>query len=863
MLSQWFTRIFCGVQPRLWQTTLLLSSAILAQGADPRFYAVDVRVQAQDSPAALVFSWPRVSYAAEYSIRRKPASAPAWGPAIILPGTSTGFTDTSIAAGTACEYEIHLITTEPTPDGGTISAYSYVWAGVDVLERDARGKVILVVDSSVLPDIAAELETFESDLIGAGWQVIRREVPRTASPPQVKSIIQAEYNADPANVRSVILIGHVPVPYSGNIAPDMHSSHRGAWPADAYYAEMDSTWTDESVDVRSEDFPINDNLPGDGKFDQSVLPSPVELELGRIDFWELPAFTGLSEVQLLQRYFRKNHAFRHRHWTAPRQGLVRDNFGDLDGDAPAVDAWRHFGLFFGPDRVREVGPGEFFTTLNTETFLWAYGCGGGANDKADGVGTTADFAANDPRAVFLMLHGSYFGDWNFPDNFLRAAIATPGYTLASVWTGLPHWFMHHMALGETIGYSTRVSQNNLGTYKSYRNFSPGEVHTSLIGDPTLELYPVVPPSNLLASSVGQITLEWSPSPDENILGYHVYHSLSREGPYARLTAQPVTATTFNHAASAGVHYYMIRAVKLEQSGSGTYRNLSQGIFTAVAASSGPISNLPGVTVTMVDADSAEFRANSANVKFTRDIVDGNPLVISFQLSGPAQNGVDYMNTPTTISIEPWKDSAQLLIYPISDSLSEGDEAVHLRLLEGAGYRVVSPSEASFLIRDSIPLNQAPTATPQEIEVFTGLPQPITLTGTDPEGAHLQFTITSAPTKGTLSGTPPKLIYQAGSDATGADSFTFTASDGAFPSAPATISLIIQSRPRIDSLRPLGNGVVIRFTGPPSERFLVEGSSDARNWSHVGETRSTAFGDGEFRDTSIEARLRFYRLELAR
>ena len=94
---------------------------------------------------------------------------------------------------------------------------------------------------------------------------------------------------------------------------------------------MDGNWTDNIVSMTSGDSPDNNNFPGDGKFDQSQIPSRVELEVGRIDFWDLPAFQPRSEVDLLRNYFRKDHAFRHRLFTAPRRGLLHDNFGDLDG----------------------------------------------------------------------------------------------------------------------------------------------------------------------------------------------------------------------------------------------------------------------------------------------------------------------------------------------------------------------------------------------------------------------------------------------------------------------------------------------------------------------------------------------------
>ena len=63
-----------------------------------------------------------------------------------------------------------------------------------------------------------------------------------------------------------------------------------------------------------------------------------------------------------------------------------------------------------------------------------------------------------------MLFGSYFGDWDSTNNLLRAAIATPTYTLTCAWVGRPSWYFHHMALGETIGFSTMLSQNNDAGY---------------------------------------------------------------------------------------------------------------------------------------------------------------------------------------------------------------------------------------------------------------------------------------------------------------------------------------------------------------------------------------------------------------
>src|SRR5207248_1131072 len=90
--------------------------------------------------------------------------------------------------------------------------------------------------------------------------------------------------------------GHVPVPYSGLLNPDGHPNHLGAWPADAYYGDMDGLWTDTTVNYVGTDpgDPADTarlaNVPGDGKFDQSTIPGVVRLNVGRVDLANLPGY---------------------------------------------------------------------------------------------------------------------------------------------------------------------------------------------------------------------------------------------------------------------------------------------------------------------------------------------------------------------------------------------------------------------------------------------------------------------------------------------------------------------------------------------------------------------------------------------
>ena len=67
---------------------------------------------------------------------------------------------------------------------------------------------------------------------------------------------------------------------------------------------------------------------------------------------------------------------------------------------------------------------------------------------------------------------------------------------------------------------------------------------------------------------------------------------------------------------------------------------------------------------------------------------------------------------------------------------------------------------------------------------------IKLKGSDADGDILSYSIVSIPAKGTLSGTPPNLIYQPGKDQNGVDTFSYKANDGQADSTAATVTINI-------------------------------------------------------------------------
>jgi hypothetical protein len=572
-----------------------------AWGLEPVDYAVPTSAQVQTAPPRITLSWPADADARAFNIYRKSFSATSWGAAIAtVPGSATSFTDTNVVLGSAYEYQIEEPTDYfPYPNGDPSqwkTAYGYIYAGIQSTLIEDRGKVVLMVDNLHSTSLSNELARLQQDLAGDGWTVLRHDVSPSASVASVRALIQADYNADPANVKSVFLFGHVPVPYSGDINPDGHSDHKGAWPADVYYGEMTSTWTDSSVNDSNAQNNRNFNIPGDGKFDQSTIPSDLELQVGRVDLHDLPAFLPKTEDDLLRQYLNKNHNFRHGTLSVQRRGLISDNFGELNGEAPAASAWRNFAPLFGSAPPTILSANQYFPTLAAQDYLWSYGCGPGGPNFAQGIGDTSDFASTDTKTVFTLLFGSYFADWDQSNDFLRAPLASTTYGLTCAWAGFPHWAFHHMALGQNIGYSTLISQNNptAGLYKSFVNFSARWVHIALMGDPTLRMHPVKPPVTLsAAASSSSVVLSWTASPD-SVQGYHVYRSASATGPFVRLTSSLLAGTAYTDTnALSGTYTYMVRAVKLETAGSGSYFNPSQGIFKTLSVNTSSSNCLPG------------------------------------------------------------------------------------------------------------------------------------------------------------------------------------------------------------------------------------------------------------------------------
>ncbi len=583
----------------LWLCLAICFISVLPLHAQtPRDFAIDLGASVSTNAPCISLSWTirRQGNITAQKVHRRLKGEIVWVKQADLTTNQTSFVDNTAVPGIEYEYWMERTYTGIYPT----TAMGYLSAGVHVPMTDSRGKLLLVVDNTMVTPLAPEIAQLQADLTGDGWTVQTISAARADTAINTKALIKAAYDADPANLKMVYILGHVPVPYSGSIAPDGHGNHSGAWPADGYYGDMNGTWTDTSVNNSTASDVRNRNIPGDGKFDQSNLPSPVELMVGRVDLHSMtraPA-AAVSETSLLRRYLRKTHDFRFKQGAyadIPRRSMLRNGFGYFGGENFAIAGWSW--IFTGVGTAVDEPPtDQWFSPsyAGGKSYLVGYGDGGGSWDTAGGVGYSSDFGLKTSRVVFTSLFGSYFGDWDVANNFMRAPLAGnatgDSLGLTCFWGGRPNRVTHQMGMGETAGYCMMVSHNSAqaGGAGYTPNIYAG-VHCGLMGDPSLRLHAVEPPRNLSASSANtQVSLAWSASSEANLLGYLVYRADTAEGPFTRLTASPQAETTYTDATviASQRYTYLVRTVKLETSPGGTYQNPSVGVFATLTAKAG-------------------------------------------------------------------------------------------------------------------------------------------------------------------------------------------------------------------------------------------------------------------------------------
>ena len=190
------------------------------------------------------------------------------------------------------------------------------------------------------------------------------------------------------------------------------------------------------------------------------------------------------------------------------------------------------------------------------------------------------------------------------------------------------------------------------------------------------------------------------------------------------------------------------------------------------------SNIATVTITVTPVNDAPI-ANNQTVTTAEDTPIGITLT-----------GSDVDGNPLTYTVQ-----AQ----PLNGFLSgSGASLTYTPALNYNG-----PDNFTFVVNDGTvnsttaivtitvtPVNDAPVANNQSVTVIEDTPKAIALTATDPDGNTLIYSIVSAPTNGTLSGSGANFTYTPALNYNGGDSFTFKVNDGTTDSNIATVTITV-------------------------------------------------------------------------
>lgn len=553
-----------------------------------------VSAAVSSEPPSITVQWhPNVPHP---KVRRKPLHGSTWEEA--APNElSSQWCDTNVQSGLLYEYQV---------------GNEYLISGVNAPPIHQRGRVLLLVDETLMKNrnVLAAVDALETNLVGDGWTASIKAAPRhddehpKANPVNValvKSWIVEFQRSSPQSTNLVFILGHVAIPESGRLASDGHvgspkdptagwKDHQGAWVADGYYGDIDNqAWTDKRITYLNSGFPQCENIPGDGKFDNDFFPTDLELGVGRVDFARLPCFQEMSsripkqrETDLVVQYLQKDHRYRHGELTfSPRMLMGPFLRVEVYNNSILTVARRHSSRWFGsqPDSLELGDP---FVSIGS--YLWAMMGGNGSYQSIEGTGRRyrlaweASIKGHPSKVAFYLMQGSFFANWNLlSNNLLRGLLAAPDHGLAAMGYSKAAFNFHAepLGMGETLGTCWKQNVNRLRPF--------ADRWLALMGDPTLRLQVTPPPRSLASSVSSQINLQWQP-PVSGPARFWVLRSANGlKGPWILLTPNAISTTEFSDDFKPSSSLmYQVRALRTVVTGSGSFTNVSQGVFARAA-----------------------------------------------------------------------------------------------------------------------------------------------------------------------------------------------------------------------------------------------------------------------------------------
>lgn len=526
------------------------------------------------------------------------------------------FVDTGVSDGIHYEYQIEAASV--TNVCGTNAPYGnyavqYISTGTHAPLQDDRGNLILLVESGIAGSIMSDLTNLVNDLVGDGYHLFQHYYPRgsvyldptwASTVVSIKTQITNDYNTNPSNRWSIMIVGHIPVPFSGDSSPGSHPNNIGAHPADWYYASgiNPAFWTDTVVNDSTSDFTNNFNVPGDGKFDTNNAPDFPFARIGRVDFANMPVF-GKTEAQLLSQYLQRDHSYRLKGFVPSGTMTWTTNVTPASQSTDAYEAIDTASSFAGvSDPVVQASWLDWATNSAQSTTFGICRSSGGY-DVNHSLGYASNFAnASGLFSVFNRSFGSYYGDWDstyHSNAFLQAPLCANGYALTHAYleNQMPE---DSTDMGEPVGQTMfTMAGNNYATFAARylqslyifggtTNATTFAVrnYESLMGDPTLVLRVAAPPTNVQVRTSGpsgnnRVVYWLGPLGESGVVGYHVYRAPPTNlNQWVRLTSVPQGAPFIDSTAAGSNYTYWVRTVKLQSSVNRSYYVASEASFSS-------------------------------------------------------------------------------------------------------------------------------------------------------------------------------------------------------------------------------------------------------------------------------------------
>jgi hypothetical protein len=159
------------------------------------------------------------------------------------------------------------------------------------------------------------------------------------------------------------------------------------------------------------------------------------------------------------------------------------------------------------------------------------------------------------------------------------------------------------------------------------------------------------------------------------------------------------------------------------------------------------------------------------VTITLTATDVDSPVLTYQIvSGPTRGTLSLSGATATYTPNPNANGPDSFTFKANDGLLDSNVAT-VTITIGA-------------------VNDPPVANSGSATTAEDTPVSIVLTGVDPDGDVINYSLVALPTKGVLSGSAPNLVYTPNANLNGTDAFSFRVNDGQADSNIATVTVTI-------------------------------------------------------------------------